>query len=97
MLFDKEIAMSPAEWQIWKDHPMTARVFDVLAAERSCWVERLAFGDTLQKSGSEIKETAETVGIVKGLTILLEDFEITLRQQWEETQTEKERMARNEE
>jgi len=94
MLFDKPIEMSPAEWQLWKDHPLTALVFDVLMNERSRWMEELVWGDLIKRQAG-LAETAEVIGIVKGLTILLEGFEISLQQQWDEMQ--KERMARDEE
>jgi hypothetical protein len=94
MLFDKEIKMSPAEWQLWKDHPLTSIVFEVLHDERSRWMEELIWGD-LVKRPNAVAETAEVIGIVKGLTILLEGFEISLQQQWDEMQ--KERTVRNEE
>jgi hypothetical protein len=89
MLNEKEIQVSLSEWHIWKQHPTTVAVFEFLEAERSAQVQKLAFGGTLQRPGLEIKETAETVGIIAGLSALLEDFEVEILQQMEDAQTRK--------
>lgn len=68
---------------MWKAHPTTVEVFQALSEERSLWVQLLAFGETLTPDGS-IMETAKAVGTIAGLTILLEDFELNLQQQWQE-------------
>lgn len=94
MLLNREIPLNAAEWRMWKDHPATRIILDALADERSIWVQRLAFGETLEKAGSEIVETAKAVGVVSGLTVILEDMEIALQQQWLEAQ---ERQQREEE
>ena len=89
MLNEKEIQVSLAEWHIWKQHPTTIAVMEFLEAERSAQVQKLAFGGTLIKPGLEIKETAETVGIIAGLGALLDDFEVELLMQIEEAQARK--------
>jgi hypothetical protein len=94
MLIEKPIKMSPAEWQLWKDHPLTALVFEALQAERSRWVEEIVWGGLIKRPAG-LAEVAEATGIIKGLTILLEGFELTLQQQWDEMQAEKERTEEN--
>jgi hypothetical protein len=89
MLTDREIQVSLSEWQMWKQHPTTVKVLEFLEAERSAQVQKLAFGGTLQRPGLEIKETAETVGIIAGLGALLDDFEVELLLQIEEAQARK--------
>lgn len=89
MLNDREIQVSLAEWQMWKQHPTTTKVLEFLEAERSAQVQKLAFGGTLTRPGLEIKETAETVGIIAGLGALLDDFEVELLMQIEEAQARK--------
>jgi hypothetical protein len=89
VLNEKEIQVSLAEWQMWLQHPTTVAVMAFLEAERSAQVQKLAFGGTLQKPGLEIKETAETVGIIAGLGALLDDFEVELLMQIEEAQARK--------
>ena len=89
MLNEKEIQVSLAEWQMWLQHPTTIAVMEFLEAERSAQVQKLAFGGTLTKPGLEIKETAETVGIIAGLGALLNDFEAELIDQIEEAQARK--------
>ena len=86
MLTDREIQVSLAEWQLWLKHPTTVAVMEFLEAERSAQVQKLAFGGTLQRPGLEVKETAETVGIIAGLGALLEDFEAELLEQIAEAQ-----------
>lgn len=92
MLLDKEIPLSPAEWEMWKKHPITQVVFDVLSDERSMWVEDLVFGRTLETAGSEIKETAIAVGVAKGIGFLLEGIDLYLSAQWEEVARRKSEM-----
>lgn len=89
MLNDREIQVSLSEWQMWKQHPTTVKVLEFLEAERSVQVQKLAFGRTLMRPGLEIKETAETVGIIAGLGALLDDFEAELLLQIEEAQARK--------
>lgn len=96
MFTEKEIPIGPAEWQMWLAMPTTQVVMDALAAERSIIVQRLAMGETLV-DGREVKETARAVGIVEGLTIMLEDMELTLLQQWEAAQQKKEEEREEEE
>jgi hypothetical protein len=91
VLFDKEIQISPAEWQMWSEHPVTIKVFETLAQIRDQWSESLIFGQTLIKAGCEIKDTANAVGVVRGLTVILDDLEQLLNQQWEEYKVERER------
>ena len=89
MYQDGDIPISPSEWQIWKNMPTTRAVFDALSEERSVLVQKLAFGDTLDKPGLEIKETAKTVGEIAGLTIILEDLELVIQQQYNLAQQRK--------
>jgi hypothetical protein len=89
MLNEREIQVSLSEWQMWRQHPTTVAVFEFLESERSAQVQKLAFGGTLTKPGLEIKETAETVGIIAGLGALLDDFEVELLMQIEEAQARK--------
>ena len=97
MYSEKEIQISPAEWQMWRNMPTTVAVMDALMNERSVLVQRLALGDTLEKAGSEIKETAIAVGTIQGLTIVLDDFELTLQQQWQDAaERKKEEMEEGE-
>lgn len=88
MLTDVEIPVSPAEWQMWKGNPVTQKILEALAAERSEWVQRLAFGETLPGG---MVETAKAVGMVGGLTIILEDLELVLQEQWTAAQGREER------
>jgi len=97
MLNEKEIQVSLAEWQMWKQHPTTVKVLEFLEAERSAQVQKLAFGGTLARPGLEIKETAETVGIIAGLGALLDDFEVELLMQIEEAQARKDEEKEEEE
>jgi len=83
MLLEKEIDIGPAEWQMWKNHPVTQKVLNALQDERSIIVQELAFGRTLEKPFQEVKETALASGKVQGLTIILEDLELVLQEQWE--------------
>jgi hypothetical protein len=96
MLTEKEIQVSLAEWQMWLKHPTTIAVMEFLEAERSAQVQKLAFGGTLQRPGLEIKETAETVGIIAGLGALLNDFEVELLLQIEEAQARREEKEKEE-
>ena len=96
MLNEKEIQVSLAEWQLWLKHPTTVAVMEFLEAERSAQVQKLAFGGTLQRPGLEVKETAETVGIIAGLGALLEDFEAELLEQIAEAQARKDDKEREE-
>lgn len=90
MLLDREIEIGPAEWSLWKALPITALVFQALSDERSEWVQQIILGDTLDRPGSELKETILAIGRCQGLTIFLEDLEIFLQQQWEAARREKE-------
>jgi hypothetical protein len=91
MYSDKEIQISPAEWQIWRNMPTTIAIFNALMDERSIIVQQLAFGETLEKVGSEVKETALAVGTVQGLTIILEDIELTINEQYREAEERKQK------
>jgi len=91
MYSDKEIQISPAEWQIWRNMPTTIAIFNALMDERSIIVQRLAFGETLEKAGSEVRETALAVGTVQGLTIILEDIELTINEQYREAEERKQK------
>lgn len=61
-----------------------------LEDERSLWVERLAYGDTINNTATAMKETAQAVGVIQGLTSILEGLEATMIMQWEEAQRRKE-------
>jgi hypothetical protein len=89
MYTEKDIPVGPGEWQIWRHLPTTEAIFDALMEERSVIVQRLALGETLDRPGSEIKETAIAVGTVQGLTIILDDLELVLQQQWQEAEQRK--------
>jgi len=86
MYSEKEIQVSPAEWRMWREMPTTVAIFDALMDERSVLVQRIVLGDTLEKAGSEIRDTARVIGTIEGLTIVLDDLELTLTQQWQEAQ-----------
>jgi hypothetical protein len=82
MYTDKEIQVSPSEYKLWRNLPTTIAIFDALMDERSVVVQRIVLGDTLERAGSEIRDTARAIGTVEGLTIILEDMELALQQQW---------------
>lgn len=92
MLSDKEIRISLSEWQMWKNLPTTQAVFEALSNERSMWVQALAFGDTLQSPGNEMKETAKAVGVVAGLSVLLDDLEVAIATQIAEAEERRKEM-----
>lgn len=83
MLLEKEIQISPAEFQLWLDHPTTSTILEALMDERGLWSAELCFGNTLRTTNPMV-DTAEATGIVKGLTMILEDLRVYLQNQWEE-------------
>jgi hypothetical protein len=97
MYSEKEIQVSPAEWRMWREMPTTVAIFNALMDERSTLVQRIVLGDTLEKVGSEVRDTARMVGTIEGLTIVLDDLELTLMQQWEEAQERKQRKMEEDE
>jgi len=89
MLLDNEIQIGPAEWNMWLNNPVTIQFMEALGRERREWADRLVEGLTL-KPGTEVVETAKTVGIIYGLDVGLEGVGEALRIQWQEAEKRKE-------
>jgi hypothetical protein len=89
MYTDRELQISPSEWQMWRNMPTTVAIFNILMEERSVLVQRIVLGETLEKAGSEIRDTARVIGTVEGLTIILDDLELALQQEWMELEERK--------
>jgi hypothetical protein len=82
-----QVELSPIQWQDWLKDPVTQEIFRVLQVEREEWVRRLAEGDVLKwQPGTEIKETAHAVGVIRGLDDILSGIQEQLRMQWDEAQ-----------
>jgi hypothetical protein len=96
MYTDRELQISPSEWQMWRNMPTTVAIFNILMEERSVLVQRIVLGETLEKAGSEIRDTARVIGTVEGLTIILDDLELALQQQWMEMEERKQEMEEGE-
>jgi hypothetical protein len=96
MYTDRELQISPSEWQMWRNMPTTVAIFNILMEERSVLVQRIVLGETLEKAGSEIRDTARVIGTVEGLTIILDDLELVLQQEWMEMEERKQEMEEGE-
>ncbi len=81
------VGLSPIEWRDWVKHPASQEVLRVLQAEREEWVRRLVEGEVINmEPGTEIRETAHAVGLIRGLDALLMGIEEKLQEQWAEEQ-----------
>lgn len=82
------LQVSPGDWQIWKNLPMTQEVLRAVKLERDELAQRLVEGRSLDRLGGEIVDTARLVGAIYGLDFLLEGIEERLLGQWEELREE---------
>ena len=94
MLQESPIQIDPVSWRSWKNDRVTQEVFRVLALELECWVSQILEGQTMERTGEEIKDTAGAIGQAQALKLMLYGLDEELKYQWEEA--ERERMGEEE-
>ena len=65
----EEEPLTAEEFQAWKDHRITCKVFSLLAQVRNEHAEGLALGGTLGRDSEQ--RTAKQVGIIEGIDKVL--------------------------
>ena len=83
-LLDKEIKISPSEWQTWLSNPVTQEYMAALEAERGDWEQMQSQGDLLKGGMATIEEYAKSVGVIYGLDTALTGIGEILQEQWRE-------------
>ena len=89
MLQNSPIQIDPASWRVWKQDRVTQEVFRVLGLEMEAWASQVLEGQTLERTGNEIKDTAGAIGWTQGLKFVLFGLYEELKEQWEEAEKEK--------
>jgi hypothetical protein len=64
--------MKQAEFEEWKQHPITQEYLHNIQAEKDSWVRGLVNGNTLRGTSETAEATARAVGVIWGLDQLLE-------------------------
>jgi hypothetical protein len=96
-IFDKEILISPGEWQSWLNHPITQEFMSAIKRERDDWSRMQAQGELLKEGMGTIEWYAKSVGIIYGLEYSLEGVGEALNEQWREAAERKEAAEREKE
>lgn len=91
MLQESPIQIDPASWRSWKRDLVTQEVYRVLGKELEIWVSQILEGQTMERTGDEVKDTAGAIGWVQALKLFLYGLDEELREQWQEAEEEAER------
>jgi len=89
-ILEKEIQITPSEWQTWLSNPVTQEYMAALKAERRDWEQMQSQGDLLKGGMATIEEYAKSVGVIYGLDTALEGVGEILGEQWRESMARKE-------
>lgn len=84
-LLEREIRITPSEWQTWLDNPITQEYMKALEIEREDWERRQAEGDLLKGGMATIEEYAKSVGVIYGIDTALTGVGEVLQEQWRES------------